>query len=678
MLLERNSSPCEMEDVLSNPSAHDDTHVTPILWNADEPIHNSVKVLELEEKFADQLGDLPSRVVSPRPLRPLPPPKQKSWLSYLLGFIGFRQYRVYRVRSGDDNFDQESGRNISSHVSYRSSSNNSFRPNNLFRSLFTSASSDDIQSVHSLPNDFDGDRSSHKLDDGNSCTNNKTTAAPDSSAMSATSGDSGTKKRIEALEFKPTFTENQTRANMFDIWIYCVTTVIGGIYYGWNEGLSAGFASYLIGQVLVGMAFVILGLSLAEIVSTVSFSGGAYGMARVVLGFYVGFLVAVFEFMEYITYTAQSAQFIGETLCDALHLSSSLVPAFALLFYVVSLAILWLNESWFWRINTVVGLVSLVIVLVYCFGSLPHVDFAQNASLQQDIHDPSASSNWFAGGMFAFMRLLPFTTWGFGGLESAALLNDMTENPRINVSYGIMWGTLTLFICTFFILFVAVSLPPGLQQFKDDCCLMNTGWSFMNITQSDALWLILPAQFGMAFGFILPASKLLRAMGTSKLLPPIYGLSESSQSKMSIVYVLVLSMCVCLIGINSPWLQLENIPILFAQFTYLSDLWAFFKLRTDFSSRENKFRNPFGIIGAGYAALMFILVAISGAFFQPSYYPPIVVAIILMLLTVYYFLYAKKHQHFSDDEQKSLLVLHVIRNNKKKKRVAATSRIARK
>jgi hypothetical protein len=76
-----------------------------------------------------------------------------------------------------------------------------------------------------------------------------------------------------------------------------IATVIGGMFYGWNAALTSGFGSYLIAQVLIGIADIILILALCEMVSSAAFSGGSFGMGRVVLGFYAGFIVA--EALEY-------------------------------------------------------------------------------------------------------------------------------------------------------------------------------------------------------------------------------------------------------------------------------------------------------------------------------------------------------------------------------------------
>ena len=61
-----------------------------------------------------------------------------------------------------------------------------------------------------------------------------------------------------------------TRADMV---MLGVTTVIGGIYYGWTTGLENGFGGYAIGQFLMGLAYICLVLCFAEMVSAMPLRG---------------------------------------------------------------------------------------------------------------------------------------------------------------------------------------------------------------------------------------------------------------------------------------------------------------------------------------------------------------------------------------------------------------------
>jgi hypothetical protein len=59
----------------------------------------------------------------------------------------------------------------------------------------------------------------------------------------------------------------------FDLWALGITIVIGGQYFGWNEGLAMGFGSFLIAFFLVAFAFMVLSFSLAELSGVVPFGG---------------------------------------------------------------------------------------------------------------------------------------------------------------------------------------------------------------------------------------------------------------------------------------------------------------------------------------------------------------------------------------------------------------------
>jgi hypothetical protein len=62
-----------------------------------------------------------------------------------------------------------------------------------------------------------------------------------------------------------------------DIWGLGITIVIGGQYFQWNAGLSAGFGSYAIATLLIATGYICLCCSVSELASTMPFAGGGYG-----------------------------------------------------------------------------------------------------------------------------------------------------------------------------------------------------------------------------------------------------------------------------------------------------------------------------------------------------------------------------------------------------------------
>ena len=51
---------------------------------------------------------------------------------------------------------------------------------------------------------------------------------------------------------------SKLKLGAFDIWALGITIVIGGQYFSWNAGYSAGFGSYLISTVLIGTSYISL------------------------------------------------------------------------------------------------------------------------------------------------------------------------------------------------------------------------------------------------------------------------------------------------------------------------------------------------------------------------------------------------------------------------------------
>jgi ethanolamine permease len=202
----------------------------------------------------------------------------------------------------------------------------------------------------------------------------------------------------------------------FSIWALGITIVIGGQMFSWNASLSSGFGSTFISVFLIGTAYICLCLCNAEMTSALPFAGGAYGLARVTLGLYPGYLIGCCEAMEYIIYVATSFLFLSEVTATICGTAPYTVPIFSAVYYIVACTILIIGGKFFWQISTFFGVISLLIILMYCFGSLPFVDISRYAS------DPSTTGSidgyngaWFIGGMGSFMYTLPLAAWFFVG-----------------------------------------------------------------------------------------------------------------------------------------------------------------------------------------------------------------------------------------------------------------------
>lgn len=82
----------------------------------------------------------------------------------------------------------------------------------------------------------------------------------------------------EAIDLKGDQFSNKEEAQLLNLQSYDLialglTTAIGGHYFAWNAGLSAGFGSFLIALFLVSTAYYSVVLCIAELSSALPFAG---------------------------------------------------------------------------------------------------------------------------------------------------------------------------------------------------------------------------------------------------------------------------------------------------------------------------------------------------------------------------------------------------------------------
>ena len=291
-----------------------------------------------------------------------------------------------------------------------------------------------------------------------------------------------------ALDEEPEFKYSYL-GNGYECMLLGVTTVIGGQLYGWNAGFSSGFGSYFIGQVMVGLAYIVLLSCLAEMSGTLAFPGGTYGLARAVLGFFPGFLVGCLECCEYLFMSTASVVYIGQLFVSFTNCDPSMQPALWFIFYGFTILTTCFDARIFWATSTTLAIVCIVLLLIYSLGSLQYVNLAVNGPyfnntatyvntstlshfnltdnsllttrimhssgqnytqvlmtplLPGPTRDPSY---WFVGGFNAWLSGLQYCTWGFAGIESLTLMTSMTKDPKQAISFGCSYGVIVLF-CT--------------------------------------------------------------------------------------------------------------------------------------------------------------------------------------------------------------------------------------
>ncbi|KAJ0405875.1 hypothetical protein P43SY_001607 [Pythium insidiosum] len=441
---------------------------------------------------------------------------------------------------------------------------------------------------------------------------------------------------------------------------------LGGQYFSWNTGLHAGLYSFMLDVLVIGMAYISLCCCTAEIAGALPFAGGSYGLSRCTLGYFPGYLIGCAEACEYIAYVSSAVMSLAKMIVESIPSLSGAEPFLWYLIYAHALLFHYRGDAWFWRWNKLMGGTSLLVVLLYTLGSLPHVDFAGHADT-----DPRFR---FVDGVFGFVRALPSACWFFVGVEALTMASDEVLAPTTAVPFAQLGCMAVLFVVGVLVFFVTVSLPPpGLNQVSKLLAPFDNGFHVMfGVELTTATLFSTPAMYATTFGFMWGYGKLISAMATSKLLPsrlavrsarygtPIYALLAGS----AVSYLL----CLLVYFVPAVSAYIDVICFAAALLGYAGQCVGYIALKRLYPSvQSSTFHSPLGVYGAVYSLAVWLLGLLSLAGFQGDGGRRFLAfLVIIALLAVVYMLYARHHQTFSPEENKVFLVAHVMKLNLRK------------
>ncbi|KAH9163655.1 hypothetical protein LEN26_000394 [Aphanomyces euteiches] len=451
-------------------------------------------------------------------------------------------------------------------------------------------------------------------------------------------------------------------AASFDLWAAGITIVIGGQYFSWNGGLTAGTLSYGIAMVMMGFAYICMGLCEAEIASMFPFEGGAFGIARCTWGFYAGFIVGCSEALQYIIYVAVAFVFFGKMLGALWPFAADYPYVIWLLAYILSSLTLILGGKIYWRWNLILALVSIGLIIIYVFGSLPYVDIQKFGGGQDQL---------VVDGFSQFMNVFPLSAWFYVGVECINRLCSEAYEPRISVPLAQITCILTLFCTAIMVFFVAISMDPGMPEVAGALSPLNHGFNRMfNCSDNITGWLSIPATFATGQGFVQSYSKILTCMAGSGLLPAkMYEKHKTLKTPTyAILFGSVVSYALCFADY---YLSLDSILfntcMIMGSISYTSQCVGYIYLKKNFRTMERIFKNPLGNFGAVYSIAVWAINAIAIIGFQgDSQKSFIAMLLILVVCTIYYHFHAKSRQMFSEEERLSLFFAHVANFNSAK------------
>ncbi|KAF0715314.1 Aste57867_3442 [Aphanomyces stellatus] len=248
---------------------------------------------------------------------------------------------------------------------------------------------------------------------------------------------------------------------------------------------DAEFVPLVAAHVVIGVAYWTHLACLSEFGSQVPC--GKFGFARAVLGFYIGFLVAALQLL----------QFVAQTALAVLEMASFLTTEFDWLANVQPL--LWLlTYATIGVLHCHVGRcrVACVGTLLMILGSWPQLGI--------DVVWKDHNNTILTSVGSTYVATLHLIAFSYIGVEAHTTVTYHVREPSTALPKGNLYAVKTLGILNL----VRLVLPLAVS--------------------SMASWAVVPARFGAAFGLVLSSARLAQTMADSNLLPPCFRLPSIS------------------------------------------------------------------------------------------------------------------------------------------------------
>ncbi|QUJ69774.1 ethanolamine permease (plasmid) [Photobacterium sp. GJ3] len=390
-----------------------------------------------------------------------------------------------------------------------------------------------------------------------------------------------------------------------------VSYVISGDFAGWNFGLErAGFGGMLLATLVMGLMYLCLILSLAEMSSSIPTAGGGYSFARRAMGPWGGFLTGTAILLEYAIAPAAIAIFIGGYVNELIGIDGPIVYA---AFYCVFVGIHLWGAGEALRIMMGITLLAVIAIIVFAFGMLPHFDINNLFDIPVRA-DVAGASAFLPEGYLGIWAALPFAMWLFLAVEGVPLAAEEATNPAKDMPRGIIASMLILIVFAAIVL-ILVPGGAGAEAMKSHSAPLVGALQAVYGTDSVAAKFVnVVGLFGLIasfFSIIYAYSRQVFALSRAGYLPRF--LSLSGERKVPVWALIVPGVIGFLLSLSGEGDLMITMAVFGATVSYALMSLSHILLRRKEPDLARPYRTPGGTLTSGIA-LVLSLVALASTF----------------------------------------------------------------
>src|SRR5579872_3322819 len=445
-------------------------------------------------------------------------------------------------------------------------------------------------------------------------------------------------------------------AGVLHLWALGVGAVISGDFFGWNFGLTAGGFGGLVSALgIITVLFAGLCFSIAEMSAALPHAGGAYSFARTSMGTWGGYITGLAENMEYILTPAVIVVGVGGYLGAIFGTPEKWEPLWWVACYVVFVLFNIAGVHLSFRVSVWITLCALAILGVFYVGAAPRFELR---------HWALENGPWLPKGWLGILAALPFALWVYLGIEQLPLAAEESHDPARDMPRGILWGLITLIVCSFLTVILNAGIQPGAAKVAQSTEPLFLGFRAIFGEGMRTRLLALFACTGLLASFhtiIYAYGRQIYSLSRAGYFPSWLSVTNGARKTPHRALIagsllgFAAALAIRIAGQNSAvGATLLNMAVFGAVMAYVLQMASFVLLRVRFPDIERPYRSPLGIFGAVVAA-MIALVTLVLLFLNRDYNLGVVGAAIWFLCGIGWFAFHARHRLVLSPEEEYAL-----------------------
>ncbi|QIZ75691.1 ethanolamine permease [Ferrimonas lipolytica] len=390
-----------------------------------------------------------------------------------------------------------------------------------------------------------------------------------------------------------------------------VSYVISGDYAGWNFGIAeAGWGGMLVAAIAMGVMYLTLVLTLAELSAAIPTAGAGYSFARYAIGPTAGFATGLAVLIEYALAPAAIVIFIGAYVDALIGWNGPTVYA---TFYLVFIGVHLVGAGEALKLMLVITAFAVLAIIVTAIGLVPHFDAANLFDIAAN-PEVAGSSTFLPEGWKGVWVALPFAIWLFLAVEGVPMAAEEAKDPAKDVPRGII-GAMIFLLCSAALVMLlvpgatgakaagsyAAPLVDALRAVQGEDSMMA---NFVNVVGLTGL---IASFFSIIYGY----SRLVFALSRAGYLPEF--MSRTSSRKIPIWALIVPGIFGFFASLTGEGDMMIMMAVFGATISYAMQAYSAIRLRKTRPDIKRPYLAPGGDITA-WITIVLSLIALTSCF----------------------------------------------------------------